>query len=545
MLSSIAFNIHQFMCIYLPYNINKAYSQSGMKLCKHPYHRDHIFAPSNPDVSYNLENNNPDPDIYTHIAINSIERNVCSTVDSTTIAVTEDPSLPPFSLLLMHEEDYRSLFKPENYVSSSQNVMTGYNKIEKIFHDAKEMSNFHNLDIDVISHEIYYDEEYNVKRFRAFGFIIIAPIDIRLTNMILTEQTGFIKNQSNPVLEYTDGSFNNKHMAIKLKQELSDLSHVSKQLKTAIDKISRVFDESIECSDYSNDLKHGFNLLKMINSIRVNRIFDSFYMQSLMRFSNYSIMSMDYYKRTRNAYLNKTNKEMTGSERALDEFQISLKYPASFHMSVEDVKYKKTIIYSACTQILNFILQCSDQIEFLNLETNDKDHISSNLFHAYKHALKTLDNLKYIGSYEFNNEPLIEVERSFSTCVKGYLDAEKLLSSSIENLQSVIKTELFMYKLIDQDYKSVEAIKMVESSESGESGESHKSSEIGEIDYEGLIDESEELFELIKLDKESLADKKKVDLVKNVISLLESEFNMSYKKEDSVGIILNEIAGSI
>ncbi|OAG30235.1 hypothetical protein NEIG_01255 [Nematocida sp. ERTm5] len=535
MISSIAFNIHQFMCIYIPYNINKAYSPLGMKLCKHPSHRHHIFAPPNPDMSYNPENNNPDPDIDVRNAVDSIERNVRSTVDSTTIAVTENPPLPPARLLLMHENEYRSLFKPENYVSSSESVMTGYNKIEKIYNDAKEMSKFHDLDTDVINHEIYRDENYTIKRYRAFGLIVIAPIDIRFTDMILTEQTKFIKNQTNSVFEHTNGSFNNERIAKKLRQEYSDVWHVSKQLKTAIDSISRVFDESIDYKDYCNDLKHGFNLLKMINSIRVNRLFDSFFIQSLMRFSSYSIMTMNSYRRSRDARLSEIGKEMTDSEKAWREFRISIKYPAVFRMTVEDVKYKKTIVYSACTQILNFILQCSDQIEFLNLETNDKDQIEKDFLHAYKHALKTLDNLKYVDAYAFNNEQLIEVERSFSSCVKRYLDAEKLLASSIENLQSEIKTELFMYKLTDQDYASVEDIKMIENDESGESGET---------DYESIIEESEELSGLFKLDEESLTDKKKIDLVNNVISLLKSEYNMSYKKRNSVGTILNGIAGS-
>ncbi|EIJ93543.1 hypothetical protein NEPAR06_0578 [Nematocida parisii] len=437
------------------------------------------ILPTDINLNYSIASMIPPVDIPN--ALNAYETNITKTL----YILPEEP-------IYMNETRHRNLFKLYNYTSPSLEMETDYSKLKDMVENAKTISNLTEIDM---RDDVYRDSCYRTKKIRSYGFRVIGPVCLNFKDIMLTELRKIDGEQTNQEQKYNALSINRNDISEKLYHESEKSTFIKEQLSSAIESIERIFSAPIEYKEYMNIIINGLNLLNVVNSIRVNGLLDVLHIQKLLQFENEAINMMDYYKEAREILLNKLNQDISERDLAQDIFDCALRYPKVFLPSILDVKYKKIIIYSTCIQIINIIPTCIKQIEALNIESPKvKKQLSRDFFYTYTHAIDTLEYLKAINSYGFNNDELIKIEIQFSRCVKKYLNSARILSNSLNNLKKEIESALSVGVVLERNTPS----KML----------------ILNVDYP--------------------ADKKKIDMINNLIYLLNSEEKICTEQESSI-----------
>ncbi|KAI5166389.1 hypothetical protein NEIRO03_1035 [Nematocida sp. AWRm78] len=455
----IVFGICQVMCGIMPTDINLNYSTTSMI-----------------------------PPVDIPSALNAYETNITKTL----YILPEEP-------IYMNQTKYRNLFKLYNYTSPSLEMEADYSKLKDIMKNAKTLSNLTEIDM---RNDVYRDSCYRTKKIRSYGFRVIGPVCLNFKDIMLTELRNIDGEQTNQEHKYNALSINRNDISEKLYHESEKSTFIKEQLSSAIESIESIFSAPIEYKEYMNIITNGFNLLNMINAIRVNGLLDVLNIQKLLQFENEAINQMDYYKEAREILLTKLNQDMSERDLSQNTFDCTLRYPEVFLPSILDVKYKKIIIYSTCIQIINIIPACIKQIDALNIANQKvKKQLSRDFFYTYSHAIDTLVYLKAINSYGFDNDEIIKLEIQFSKCVKKYLNSARTLSNSFINLKKEIESALSA----------------------------------------GVAPDRNTPPKMLLLNVDYPADKKKIDMINNLIYLLNSEERICTEKESSIIKLLEKV----
>ncbi|KAI5126282.1 hypothetical protein NEPAR06_0577 [Nematocida parisii] len=413
------------------------------------------------------------------------------------IDVTEARYILPEETISEKQVEYKKLFKLYVYAPPSKKIEKDYVKLKKILENTKKASINPRLDI---KNNTYLKKSHD-STVKPYGYIIIGPLDLSSKNMILTELKDIENEVSHVRFPYTDSS--NKRISLLriLYNESRELTFFKAQLIHALKSIDLAFCKSVEYTSYMSTLTFGFNMLNIINSIRVNRLLDVLHMQKTLRFENHAVGQIEYYKEINGIILNKDNESLWAEEMAQNEFKYILKHQGVFMPSISDVKYKKIIIHSTCLQILNLIPVCREQIKMFNIGSKKQKKMLKSFRIAYKYAIKTLKRIKSIDSYSFDPYQIAKIEDVFSLCIINYLDAEVLVSSSISSLKNKIESALYEHAPLKNNTSP----------------------------------------STFRLNATIPTDKKKINLLKNLVSLLDSEKELCALKKISVHKIINGI----
>ncbi|OAG30683.1 hypothetical protein NEIG_00195 [Nematocida sp. ERTm5] len=429
--SLIGFGAHYVMCGLIPNATHMPYNPMDVQVPN----IDIFDSQLNTSMLNNINNQSE--------IINSAAR-VTHAINSAEAAyATESPQEIIDEFILSNEKKYRNMFKVYKHDDPDVNMQEDYRKLNILLKSSMQEEN---PSKEEILSNIYTQTRYS-NRIRSYGFSVIGPMDIELAKLITTEQAEVHTDEEHKNISPESGRYKFITSDIGRTIDLFDykLSAINRQLDQATNTLKYPFEEkAAEYKWFSKNLAISFNMFNMINSIRVNRILSAFKIQRLMKFSNEAVDQMNYHKEVRNFGLYKNNKEMTDKERALNEFNYTLKLPDIFKTSVLNVKYKKTIISSMCMQILNFISEFKEAIKTTPIPEKIKTPILLDFHQAYVYGLKSIDGLKYVDAYSFNNDELLKVEDSFTRFINKYLEGESKLSNYIERLKEKIDARLYM-----------------------------------------------------------------------------------------------------
>ncbi|OAG30231.1 hypothetical protein NEIG_01251 [Nematocida sp. ERTm5] len=430
------------------------------------------------------------PQIGINNAINSVINN------PTTIWVDMSLDLPE-KAIFQNADMYRKLFELHDYTQSTPELQKIYKKLEKILETVKVISNFSKINE---TGDVYIDTPPHTRKIRSYGFAIIGTVSLNSKHVILNEMSRIKGERTDSNFPYNKISVTRGDISKIIINEIEDSILIEQQLNNVIKVLESVLCGPVEYKEYVSSLAYGFNLLNIVNFIRVNRILDILYIQKILQFERHAFNKMEGYKKARRIKLNKSNKKMSKKERIQDIFKHTLTSPRKFLSSVSDVKSKKAIIYSACTQILNLIPSFLKEINFLDIKPEKKEALRTNFRMTYECAMKALKQVKVVNSYNFDTSQLTQIEVEFSMCVQNYLNAAELISGYINDLKKDIEKLLF---------NSVKPQKRTP-------------------------DIANNLSKMLQLDKYRHADDKKIFLIKNIISLLSIESDLCYKKKNSL-----------
>ncbi|KAI5165772.1 hypothetical protein NEIRO02_0679 [Nematocida sp. AWRm79] len=374
--------------------------------------------------------------------INSAAR-VARAINSAEAAYSTKPSKKTIDeLILSKEKKYRNMIKLYDVGSLEPDTEWNYRKLKITFKKTKKQGkHFKSYALN----DAYKHQNPWSKKMRLNGFSLIGPVNTELANIITREQAEIHtkKEEDSLLLQRSREKFITSNIGKKIDARINLLLNIAMQLSKEI-PISRSFlnEKWVIYDKFSKSLAFSFNMLNMINSIRINRLLDTFNVQRLMKFDDEAINRMNYYKEIRNFGLYKNNREMTDEERELDEFNYTLKFPEVFKASISDVKYKKTIIFSTCIQVINFILKFKEAIKPTTIPEIIQTPILLDFKQAYEYALKSLKDLKSINAYRFDNSQLYEVENHFAKCIYKCLKGEKRIINYLVDLKNNIDSDL-------------------------------------------------------------------------------------------------------
>ncbi|KAI5143689.1 hypothetical protein NEPAR05_0616 [Nematocida parisii] len=403
----------------------------------------------------------------------------------------------PEKAIFQNVNVYRKLFKPYDYTQSIPELQTTYKKLEEILETVKVISSFSKIDE---TGGVYISMPPYIRKIRSYAFAIIGTVSLNSKHIILNEMGRVQGERSDSNFPYNALGVTREDIKKIIINEIKDSVLIEQQLNNVIKVLKKALCEPVEYKEYIDSLAYGFNLLNIVNFVRVNRILDVLYIQKMLQFEKNAVNQMDGYKKARRIKLNMLNKKMSKKRRAQDIFKHTLTSPETFLSSVSDVKFKKTIIYSACTQILNLIPSFLKEINLLDIKPEKKEVLQTNFRMTYEYGIKALNQLKVVDSYNFDNNQLTQIEVEFSMCVQEYLNAAELISEYINDLQKNIETLLF---------NSVKPRKRTP-------------------------DIANNLSKMLQLDKYQHIDVKKIFLIKSIISLLSIERDLCYKKKNSL-----------
>ncbi|KAI5129902.1 hypothetical protein NEPAR08_1894 [Nematocida parisii] len=428
--SFIVFGTHYVMSGLIPNAMQVPYNPMGMQVPN----IDIFGSPLNISMLNNPNNQSEiiNPAVRVARAINSAEAAYSTEASKKTID----------EVILSKEKKYRNMIKLYDVNSLENGTKKSYRKLKLAFKKTKKQGKYFKL---YALNSGYKHQNPWFKKMRLNGFSLIAPIDIELANIITCEQAEIHtkKEQDSLPPQKSRDEFINSDIGQTIIARDCALLYIVKQLNEEV-PISRSFlnEESVIYDEFSNNLAISFNILNMINSMRINKLLNTFNVQRLMKFDDRAVNRMNYYKEVRNFELDKSDREMTDEERALDEFNYTLKFSKIFKPSILDVKYKKTIISSTCIQILNFILKFKEAINLTTIPQKIQNPILLDFKRAYAYTLKTLKCLKYVDAYSFGNGQLYKVENYFAMCIHRCLKGEEKIINYLVDLKKDIDSDL-------------------------------------------------------------------------------------------------------
>ncbi|KAI5129771.1 hypothetical protein NEPAR03_1806 [Nematocida parisii] len=426
--SFIVFGTHYVICSLIPNGMYTPYNPIDTQVPN----IDILSNPLNTSMLNNTDNQSETTDSAVRVAhvINSAEAAYS----------TEKPRETVEEFILHNENMYGNMFKLNKHDESYTNMKADYMKLKKLFKTARRKKK---QSKEKILNNIYTKTRH-FNRIRLNGFTMIGPIATELASVIATEQAKVHTEKEDMIpAKGSRSNFIISRITQKIDCEDAELKHINRQLSEAIHTSSRLFRErTVDYKWFSKNLAISFNILNMINSIRVNRILSTFNVQRLMKFDEEAVNQMEYYKEIRDIELNRNSREMTKEERALDEFNYTLKFPETFKASILNVKFKKTIISSTCVQIINFVLEFKEAIKAVNITKKIKNDILLEFRYSYVYALRALYDLKDIDAYSFDNTKLYSVEESFANCIDRYLKAKSIISNYLVDLKEDIDSDL-------------------------------------------------------------------------------------------------------
>ncbi|OAG30903.1 hypothetical protein NEIG_00387 [Nematocida sp. ERTm5] len=426
----IVFETHYAMCGLIPNNTHTVYNPMDVQVPNID-----IFGNSlNTSMLNNIDNQSK--------IINSAAR-VARAINSAEAAYSTKTSKKTIDeLILSKEKRYRNITKLHDVDSLENDIEKSYKRLKLIFKKTKgHGKHFKSYALN----GAYKHQNPWTKKIRLNGFSLIGPINTELASIITSEQAKIHaeKEEYKLPLQKSRDKFINSNIGQKIGTRINILKYINQVLDKEI-PISRSFlnEKWVIYDNFSKNLAISFNMLNMINSIRINKILDTFNVQRLMKFDDEAINRMNYYKEVRNFGLDKTGRKLTAEERALDEFNYTLKFPDVFKASISNVKYKKTIISFMCIQILNFILEFKEAPKLTTIPEKIQTSTLHDFKQAYVYALDSLDSLKYVSAYSFDNDKLYEIENHFAKCIMRYLKGEKKIINYLVDLKKNIDSDL-------------------------------------------------------------------------------------------------------
>ncbi|KAI5184850.1 hypothetical protein NEIRO03_1855 [Nematocida sp. AWRm78] len=427
--SFIIFGTHHVMCGLIPNVTHTPYNPMDVQV-------PNIDIPGNPlniSMLNNIDNQSKIINSAARVAraINSAEADYAA----------EFPQETTDKIILSNEKKYRNMFKLYEHDDPDINTQMEYKRLKNILKTAMHDENPSKVRI---LNNIYEIPTPRSNKIRLNGFTLIGPISKELANIITTEQAKVHTEEENTIpVKGNHYNFIISHITQKIGHEDSELSHINRQISEAMHVSSHLSGErTVDYKLFSKNLAISFNVLNMINSIRVNRILSTFNVQRLMKFDDDAVNQMEYYREVRDIELDRSGRKMTDEERALDEFNYTLKFPDVFKASISNVKYKKTIISFMCIQILNFILEFKEAPKLTTIPEKIQTSTLHDFKQAYVYALDSLDSLKYVSAYSFDNDKLYEIENHFAKCIKRYLKGEKKIINYLVDLKKNIDSDL-------------------------------------------------------------------------------------------------------